>query len=108
MPNKIKYFHGKLTNKTYIGGLCRSSVVDGMVLHVLGKPLALVKPLLKLGVCDVARHDQGPCQAQPCPDRVRRELVKHLRHRLVQINLEIVYSKKQVCVIKNLNLKKTK
>src|SRR5215831_9133342 len=66
--------------------LGRPRVIDRVVLDIVGQPLTAVEPLLQFGVGDVAGDDQRTAQAEARLDRVLREGMAHLCHRVGEID----------------------
>eukprot|EP00123_Amoebidium_parasiticum_P000658 comp11521_c0_seq1/m.5971 comp11521_c0_seq1/g.5971 ORF comp11521_c0_seq1/g.5971 comp11521_c0_seq1/m.5971 type:complete len:414 (+) comp11521_c0_seq1:338-1579(+) len=75
------------------GGLCWASIVDNVVLDVLGQALAGIDPLLELGVGNVTCHHQGTAQRQAGLDRVLAQLLEDVCHGLVEVHIHHVTAK---------------
>ena len=55
---------------SYFGCLGGAGVVDGVLLHVVRQPLAVVLPLFQLGVSDVPGDNERPCESDSSLDAV--------------------------------------
>mmetsp|Transcript_73891 Transcript_73891/g.159828 ORF Transcript_73891/g.159828 Transcript_73891/m.159828 type:complete len:518 (+) Transcript_73891:377-1930(+) len=67
--------------------LRRASVVDRVVLHVVGELARLLEDLRDPGVRHVARNDEAARQGHARLHRVLRQLLQDVRHGLVQADL---------------------
>lgn len=73
-----------------LGRLGGAGVVDRVVAQILWHLVALIQPLLDLGVRNVASHHERAGEAQPCADRILRQEGLDVGHRAVQVDLDDV------------------
>mmetsp|Transcript_5151 Transcript_5151/g.17059 ORF Transcript_5151/g.17059 Transcript_5151/m.17059 type:complete len:320 (-) Transcript_5151:576-1535(-) len=73
--------------------LCGPGIVDGVIPHVLGETVALVQPLLQLGVGDVASDDEGAGEGEARLDRAGGESGQDGGHRGGEVDADYVGGK---------------
>ena len=66
--------------------LGRSGVVDAVVLHVIGQPLARVDAFLEFRVGDIAGHDHRSREREPRADGVFAQGGADVIHRLIEVD----------------------